>query len=48
MYIFGKTHGDKPPRVEQMVMDLQAFDYSIVYVPGKWNIANYLSRLHVL
>ena len=45
-YMFHKTHGDLPPRVEKMVMDLQAFDYTIIYVPGKWNISDYLSRRH--
>ena len=32
--------------MEKMVMDLQAFDYTIIYVPWKWNISDYLSRRH--
>ena len=35
MYMFGKTHGDLPPQVKKMVMDLKAFDYSLVYLPRK-------------
>ena len=29
-YMFHKTHGDLPPRVEKMVMNLQAFDYTSI------------------
>ncbi|CAB4015456.1 Hypothetical predicted protein [Paramuricea clavata] len=39
--------GELPPRVENFVMDVQEFEYEIVYRPGKTCIADYMSRHHV-
>jgi len=44
VHLFGKTTGDTPPRVERFVMDLQEFDYQVVYRPGRTCIADYNSR----
>jgi len=42
--LFNKTKQDMPPRIERFVMDVQGYDYEVVYQPGKSNIADYLSR----
>ena len=46
-YMFHKLCGELPPRVENFVMDVQEFEYEIVYRPGKTCIADYMSRHHV-
>ena len=45
-YMFHKKSGDFPPRVEAMVIKLQAFDFNVVLKPGKWNITDYMPRRH--
>jgi len=42
--MFNKNKQDLPPRIERFVMDVQGYDYEVVYQPGKSNIADYLSR----
>ncbi|CAB4040783.1 uncharacterized protein K02A2.6-like [Paramuricea clavata] len=42
--MFHKLCGELPPRVENFVMDVQEFEYEIVYRPGKTCIADYMSR----
>ena len=34
-YMFHKKSGEVPPRIEAMIMELQAFDYTVVFTPGK-------------
>ncbi|XP_028415680.1 uncharacterized protein K02A2.6-like [Dendronephthya gigantea] len=46
-YMFHKRCGELPPRVENFVMDVQEFEYEVVYRPGKTCIADYMSRHHV-
>ena len=43
-FMFNKTHGDLPPRIERFVMDLQEFDFVVEHRPGKDCIADYMSR----
>lgn len=43
-YMFHKLCGELPPRVENIVMDVQEFEYEVVYRPGKTCIADYMSR----
>ena len=45
-YMFNKSSGDLPPRVERCVMDLQEFDYVVEHRPGKDCIADKMSRNH--
>ena len=42
--MFNKNKQDLPPRIERFVMDIQGYDYEVVYQPGKSNIADYISR----
>ena len=42
--MFKKSQGDLPPRIERFVMDLQEYDYNLVYAPGVTNMSDYLSR----
>ena len=46
-YMFSKSHGELPPRVERCVMDLQEYDYVVEHQPGKDCIADYMSRNHI-
>ena len=46
-YMFHKLCGELPARVENFVMDVQEFEYEVVYRPGKTCIADYMSRHHV-
>ena len=43
-YMFNKTHGELPPRIERCVMDIQEFDYEVTHRPGKECIADFMSR----
>ena len=45
-YMFNKTHGELPPRIERCVMDIQEFDYEVTHRPGKECIADFMSRKH--
>ena len=45
-FLFNRKTGDVPPRIERFLMDMQEFDYEVVYRPGKTCIADYLSRHH--
>ena len=45
--MFHKLCDELPPRVEKFVMDVQEFEYEVVYRPGKTCIADYMSRRHV-
>jgi hypothetical protein len=42
--MFNKNKQDLPPRIERFVMDIQGYDYEVVYQPGKNNMADYMSR----
>ena len=42
-YMLHKLCGELPPRVENFVMDVQEFEYEVVYRPGKTCIADYMS-----
>ena len=42
--MFNNGKQDLPPRIERFVMDIQGYDWEVVYKPGKNNIADYLSR----
>ena len=42
--MFHTLCGELPPRVENFVMDVQEFEYEVVYRPGKTCIADYMSR----
>ena len=42
--LFNKCRQELPPRIERFVMDVQGYDYEVVYQPGKNNIADYMSR----
>ena len=44
IYMFHKLCGELPPRIENFVMDIQEFEYKVVYRPGKTCIADYMSR----
>jgi hypothetical protein len=45
-YMFNKVSGDVPPRIERFIMDVQEFDYTVEYKPGKEMVADFLSRNH--
>ena len=44
-YIFNRVNSQPTPRLERWVLRLQAFNYDVVYRPGRTNIADPLSRL---
>ncbi|XP_067949847.1 uncharacterized protein [Watersipora subatra] len=44
-FIFNKVQSRPSARIERWVLRLMAFDYEVVYKPGKENIADPLSRL---
>ena len=37
-HLFSKSYGDIPPRIEKFIMDLQSYNYQLVYAPGETNI----------
>ena len=45
--MFHKLCGELLPRVENFVMDVQEFEYEVVYRHGKTCIADYMSQHHV-
>ena len=42
--MFNKIVKTTPPRILRMILAIQAIDYTVVYVKGKVNIADFLSR----
>ena len=42
--LFNKPTSSPPPRIERFIMKMQNFNYTMIYSPGKENIADYLSR----
>ncbi len=42
--IFSNPESKPPARIERWALRMMNFDYEIVHRPGKWNIADYLSR----
>ena len=43
-YMFNKGTQNMPPRIERFIMDIQGYDWIVVYKPGINNAADYLSR----
>ena len=43
-FMFSSGKQDLPPRIERFIMDIQGYDWEVIYKPGKNNIADYLSR----
>ena len=42
--IFNNPRAKLPPRIERMVMKMQNLDFTAVYIPGKTNATDYISR----
>ena len=42
--IFNNPRAKLPPRIERMVMKMQDLDFTAVYIPGKTNATDYISR----
>ena len=42
--IFNNPKVKLPPRIERMVMKIQNLDFTAIYIPGKKNVTDYISR----
>ena len=42
--LFNNPQAKLPPRVERMVMKMQNLDFTMVHIPGKTNVTDYMSR----
>ena len=42
--IFNNPRAKLPPRIERMVIKMQNLDFTALYIPGKKNATNYISR----
>ena len=46
--MFSGTRINLPPRIERCILKLTEYDFSVVYLPGSKNSADYLSRSNPL
>ena len=42
--IFNNPRAKLPPRLERMVMKMQNLNFTAIYIPGKTNMTDYISR----
>ena len=42
--LFNNPQARLPPRIEQLIMKMQNLDFTMIHIPGKENVTDYMSR----
>ena len=42
--LFNNPQAKLPPRIERLIMKMQNLDFTMIHIPGKENVTDYMSR----